>query len=193
MRELYKRNPNTKCVVCGKAVYKRPFEIKRNRGKVYCSPQCYGVSCRKERPCLICNKPILAKFNKKTCSRACANKLRIGMKYKLIAPRKDKVVTYRLQKVRLIELRGPTCERCGYNKVEILQIHHKDRDRQNNALDNLELICPNCHYEEHYGEVAEWSNAHVLRTWVVARLPRVRISPSPQPKKRPFKNGLVLF
>ncbi len=42
------------------------------------------------------------------------------------------------------------CERCGYKKFEILQIHHRDRDREHNALKNLELICPNCHYEEHY-------------------------------------------
>ena len=26
---------------------------------------------------------------------------------------------------------------------------HKERNRENNNLNNLELICPNCHYEEH--------------------------------------------
>jgi predicted nucleic acid-binding Zn ribbon protein len=154
VNEKYKRNPNTQCVVCGKEIYKRPFEILKNKGRVYCSIRCYGISCRKESPCKICGKPILARFNKKTCSRSCANKLRIGMKYKLNAPRKDNVVTYRIQKARLIQLRGPTCERCGYNRIGILQVHHKDQNRQNNALNNLELVCPNCHYEEHYGEVA---------------------------------------
>ncbi len=42
------------------------------------------------------------------------------------------------------------CGRCTYSKYEILQVHHKDRNRNNNNLANLELICPNCHYEEHY-------------------------------------------
>lgn len=52
-------------------------------------------------------------------------------------------------KLRLLNQRGRVCERCGYNKYEILQVHHKDKNRDNNELNNLELICPNCHYEEH--------------------------------------------
>lgn len=98
---------------------------------------------------MVCSKPILAGLNKKTCSRSCANIHRAGIKYKLNRPR-DKVVTERALKVRLLEQRGVVCERCGYNKKEILHVHHKDRDRNNNGLENLELICPNCHYEEHY-------------------------------------------
>lgn len=94
--------------------------------------------------------------NAKTCSRACANKNRIGIKYKIGRPR-DKVVTERAQKIRLIAQRGTKCERCGYSKLEILHVHHKDRDRDNNDLSNLELICPNCHYEEHYLEKS-WLN-----------------------------------
>lgn len=74
------------------------------------------------------------------------------MKYKLGRPRKDKVVNQRFQKLRLIEVRGPRCERCGFAKLEILHVHHKDRNREHNELDNLELICPNCHAEEHYFE-----------------------------------------
>ena len=51
-----------------------------------------------------------------------------------------------------MKVRGNKCERCGFEKYEILQIHHKDKDRDNNELENLELICPNCHSEEHYME-----------------------------------------
>jgi len=57
-----------------------------------------------------------------------------------------------MTKMQLLELRGGVCERCGYSKREILHVHHKDRNRNNNDLKNLELICPNCHYEEHYLE-----------------------------------------
>ncbi|MBI3573571.1 hypothetical protein HY090_00790 [Candidatus Kaiserbacteria bacterium] len=39
-------------------------------------------------------------------------------------------------------------------------MHHKDRNRNNNSLGNLELICPNCHYEEHYLEKS-WLNDRV--------------------------------
>ena len=62
----------------------------------------------------------------------------------------DKVYSIRRLKVRLLALRGGYCERCGYSKVAILQVHHKDRNSQHNELCNLELLCPNCHYEEHY-------------------------------------------
>ena len=92
----------------------------------------------------------MASLNKKTCSRACANKHRTGIKYKLGRPLKNKVKTQQLLKMRLLKERGRKCERCNYNKYEILQVHHKNRNRNNNNLDNLELICPNCHYEEHF-------------------------------------------
>lgn len=151
MAEQYKRKPNISCLVCGKKIYRRPVEIKRNNGRVFCSVVCYGKSCRKETPCSICGKPILAGLNKKTCSRSCANKHREGIKYKLNRP-KDKVKTQGLLKIRLLKIRGSKCERCGFEKYEILQIHHKDKNRNNNDLNNLELICPNCHSEEHYLE-----------------------------------------
>lgn len=46
-------------------------------------------------------------------------------------------------------LRGRKCECCGletWNNEPIpLQIHHIDGDNLNNELDNLQLLCPNCH------------------------------------------------
>jgi DNA-directed RNA polymerase subunit M/transcription elongation factor TFIIS len=43
------------------------------------------------------------------------------------------------------------CERCGWKEVpEILRVHHLDRDRSNNALENLEILCSICHDKEHY-------------------------------------------
>lgn len=42
------------------------------------------------------------------------------------------------------------CARCGYNKhKEVLQVHHKDKDRTNNDLSNLIILCPTCHSETH--------------------------------------------
>ena len=151
MPELYKRHPNTSCLICNKPIYRRPSWIKRNNGRVFCSQLCYGVSCRKELPCLVCGKPILAGSNKKTCTRSCANIHRVGIKYKINRPR-DKVVSQRALKIRLLAMRGKSCERCHYAKQEILQVHHKDRNHNNNDTNNLELICPNCHFEEHYLE-----------------------------------------
>ena len=155
---MYHRNPNIKCTVCKKAIYRRPIEIQRNNGRVFCGNICYGFSCRKENPCLICGKPILAGLNKKTCSRGCANKHRVGIKYKINRP-KDKVISERSLKLRLLNHRGEICERCGYPEFQILQAHHKDRNRENSDMSNLELICPNCHSKEHFLEKS-WLNDH---------------------------------
>lgn len=152
MSEQYKRKPNTVCIICQKAIYKRPSQIEKNEKGVFCSRTCFGISCRKEIPCLVCGKLILSGLNKSTCSRKCSNIHRTGIKYKLSEPRKDKVKSQQSLKMRLLKSRGTVCEKCGYDKYEILQIHHKDRDRNNNDLSNLELICPNCHYEEHFLE-----------------------------------------
>mgnify|MGYP001561026754 CR=1 FL=1 len=40
------------------------------------------------------------------------------------------------------------CMRCEFDKFVV--VHHKDRDRTNNELENLEVLCPNCHALEHW-------------------------------------------
>lgn len=49
----------------------------------------------------------------------------------------------------LIALRGRRCECCGLTewmgRAINLEVHHKDGNRSNNDLDNLQLLCPNCH------------------------------------------------
>lgn len=157
MDESYKRNPNTNCIVCSGSIYRRPAEIRR--GRVFCSQACYGIANRKEKPCIVCGTPIQAHLNKRTCSRACANKNRIGIRYKIGSPR-DKVKDERALKLRLMASRGTICERCDYNKKEILNVHHKDRNHGNNNMENLELLCPNCHAEEH----------HLKNSWMAGAL-----------------------
>lgn len=149
MTEQYKRKPNTKCSVCEKSVYRRPINLENSNGKAYCSQACYGISCRKEKSCVICNKLILSCLHQITCSGGCPNIYRKGIKYKLGRP-KDKGDGIRAIKTRLFSIRGEKCERCNYDKSEIIQVHHKNRNRKNNDLKNLELVCPNCHFEEHY-------------------------------------------
>jgi hypothetical protein len=58
-------------------------------------------------------------------------------------------------KLHLINLRGRACEICKLthwqNVLISLEVHHKDGDRTHNELDNLQLLCPNCHsYTDHY-------------------------------------------
>jgi hypothetical protein len=48
-------------------------------------------------------------------------------------------------------VRGIGCTNCGFNKwPQILQFHHIDRDRKNDSLENLTILCPNCHRAIHH-------------------------------------------
>ncbi len=57
----------------------------------------------------------------------------------------------------LIALRGRKCEHCGLtewlNQPINLQIHHLNGDHSDNRLENLQLLCPNCHsYTENFAK-----------------------------------------
>jgi hypothetical protein len=58
--------------------------------------------------------------------------------------------THRLKRRLLAAgIKARCCEQCGLSqwlgKSIPLELHHKDGDRTNNLLRNLELLCPNCH------------------------------------------------
>lgn len=52
-------------------------------------------------------------------------------------------------KKHLIKLKGHKCEQCLNSKwqkqIISLEVHHIDGDRTNNSLENLKLLCCNCH------------------------------------------------
>lgn len=50
----------------------------------------------------------------------------------------------------LKKLSGGICERCG-RKFDInhLEVHHKNRDKSDNSMENLEVLCEYCHDKEH--------------------------------------------
>jgi predicted restriction endonuclease len=39
----------------------------------------------------------------------------------------------------------PICAYCGFGIPEILEVAHINGDRSNNEIDNLVILCPNCH------------------------------------------------
>jgi 5-methylcytosine-specific restriction endonuclease McrA len=51
----------------------------------------------------------------------------------------------------MLALYGAKCQTCGWAKINPstdkvpVQLHHIDGDDTNNVLENVELLCPNCH------------------------------------------------
>lgn len=62
----------------------------------------------------------------------------------------SKISSWKLKNKLLKEKIKPSqCEMCGLTnwlgQNMPLELHHKDGNRYNNCLDNLQLLCPNCH------------------------------------------------
>lgn len=152
-----RRNPNCKCKHCGKAIYRRPYQLET--GNVFCSLKCCGKFNREhEVNCPICGKLFLSKLGKQiTCSRSCGNKH--GQKRRAEGASYNKFILGRALKAKIANARFlnkgklPTCEKCANENWNILQVHHIIEKSQggSNDLDNLMLLCPNCHAQEHLG------------------------------------------
>ena len=103
--------------------------------------------------CTYCGKTVTkANTMSKYCSNACCGKAKLK---KTIERAKKGNVKERctLRKV-LAELNGYSCAICGIseynNKPLTLQVDHKNGRADNNSLNNLQLLCPNCHAQSQY-------------------------------------------
>ena len=113
--------------------------------------------------CQVCNK-ILEGRQTKFCSHNCKN-LNLNLKYKNYESQKNKGLK---NKIKLLELKGKYCSKCGYDKnTAALCFHHLrnklfgiDIRRCSNTswkklveeVDKCIVLCHNCHMEEHYPE-----------------------------------------
>ena len=63
---------------------------------------------------------------------------------------------------RLVKRIG-RCERCHHDGTESrLDIHHRNRDKHDQRLENLEVLCHRCHMQEHRDEIG-WAAYHAKR------------------------------
>lgn len=109
--------------------------------------------CMKTYTCIQCGKENKWKYSSdnKFCSNTCQ------FDYKWInetIPRIERgECTHNSTKVLkkyLIEKCGDICSICGQHNVWnskplVLQLDHIDGDSDNNTIDNIRLMCPNCH------------------------------------------------
>ena len=132
------------CAECGNTF--THIASRANKAK-YCSPTCYHKAMSRkgtmEYSCHHCGVKFLSAPSRKRkyCSKTCVNKAS-KENFNPVFTTVRKAMARRNLLVK--------CEKCGFDaQPKILGVHHKDGNRKNNAMENLAVLCPNCHSLEH--------------------------------------------
>jgi endogenous inhibitor of DNA gyrase (YacG/DUF329 family) len=148
---------DVKCSTCGKICKKVKRFLKEHS---FCSPKCQytWMDKRQEVSCATCGKTFKkrqseirkAKNGLYFCCRKCKDlAARLDGGIPDIQPDFYGTGVSNYRDIAFREL-PKKCNRCGYDEYpEIVQVHHKDGNRDNNNISNLEPLCPNCHAIEH--------------------------------------------
>jgi hypothetical protein len=138
------KNVSKNCLEC-----ENKFKSSISENRKFCSRSCsakFNNKLRKSKKCYTCDEYIDS--NKKYCSRNCYIKDIDNNRYDTII---NGDASCKVVRKYLINLHGCKCMRCGWceinqftNKVPI-ELEHIDGNYLNNNLENLTLLCPNCH------------------------------------------------
>jgi len=154
------------CKYCRKEFLRRK---NASKPKKYCNKKCHDIS-RKNRItvyCYNCNNKIErppsklknSKYGFHFCSRKCKEKSQ-SLKGNCPEIRPSHYGTSQGREIyrKLIKNHiNPVCEGCSEDKEYLLEVHHKDKDRTNNVMENFEIICKNCHVKRHlYLKNGKW-------------------------------------
>lgn len=154
--------PQVKCKICDKEFYVKPSHQKLGYGQ-YCSRVCMHLGQRKGKwmICHVCGKETWktpkdikgSKSGKFFCNKSCStlwrNKLFSGKKHPNW--RGGEYTYRRLMKTFNFPL---ICKKCGIHDQRVLVVHHLDRNRKNNKVENLIWLCHNCHFLVHNHNMA---------------------------------------
>jgi 5-methylcytosine-specific restriction endonuclease McrA len=169
-----------KCLNCNKDFTPHESTLRRktmrykNEGK-FCSSKCSAIHKSKNivppKPnvvCAYCNKPFYKNNSRKQRSKSglffcCREHKDISQRLGGLKEIMPKHFGNGKGSYRTIAFRSlPNyCSKCNYSTYsEILEVHHKDTNRNNNLIENLEILCPNCHMEKHFLEkTGKWSSS----------------------------------
>jgi 5-methylcytosine-specific restriction endonuclease McrA len=156
------------CSQCGKEFLKAKHLLVEGQENYYCSKSCSGKSQKTsiEFTCAYCGKIFERRPSSKRNSRSgfyfCTRKCKDSAQriygndniiHEILPDHYTGTATiFNYRQIALLEY-GEVCNRCGYNEnLAAIMVHHIDRDHHNNSLDNLEVLCANCHAIEHFGE-----------------------------------------
>lgn len=153
--------PYFNCLICKSTSYVKVSHQKVGYGK-YCSRKCSSIAKRNGSfvQCAICNKLVYrsakeqrrSKSKKYFCTKKCQTIWRNSIEY---SGRNHSNWTggeysYRQRMLRSGQVQA--CSKCKSQDIRTLAVHHRDKNRQNNNLENLIWLCHNCHYLVHHYE-----------------------------------------
>ena len=142
-----------KCYLCEK-LFERNQKNSETERKVFCSKSCAAKHNNRVKPkrlrtrvCVGCGK--LCKASHTYCSNDCRSSYRTSLSLQKIEKgeiTEPKTIKFNLQKFNEYRI----CSECGQGetwngKVLVLQLDHIDGNSDNNKLENLRILCPNCH------------------------------------------------
>lgn len=147
--------------ICSNINCKRRFKSLKSENRLYCSQSCSATinnskyqklpKSKKKSPCLNCGKITVNKY----CNYDCLNEHKRGLLFEKIKngtfSRINKDTEAKWYKKYLIHEYGEKCMNCGWGEVNQysgkipIELEHIDGNSENNNLDNLKLLCPNCH------------------------------------------------
>jgi len=154
------------CLHCNTVFKAATKELKRGYGK-FCSRSC-GAKYNGQKyipepnmTCSYCQAPMYKNTSKQKnsksgflfCSRLCKDQAQQLENVDIFRDMMPDHYGFGQSHYREIAFRHKTmeCEECNYKKCpEILEVHHIDRNRQNNSIENLKVLCPTCHMEDHF-------------------------------------------
>jgi len=122
-------------------------------GKKFCSQSCSTTFNNKlrnkkvKKACVNCGEMT---SNIKFCSYDCNSEFQIKESFSKIE-KGDTSLDHRQYKRYLIHKHGEKCMECGWCEINKhtgkipVELEHMDGNSENNSLDNLKLLCPNCH------------------------------------------------
>lgn len=132
------------CIYCGDEFLVYPSQVRKGRGK-YCSLSCSTTHRN------YTNNPTKDPEVRRKISENHAPVPWL-LQYADNGYKGTDVKSYRTKAIRHY---GEECSRC--KSSENIQVHHIDRNRENNAIENLEVLCSRCHLAEHAEEQKEQS------------------------------------
>ncbi len=149
--------PLVNCLLCENKFYAKPNWLKIGHGK-YCSRACSSFAKRKGKKveCFLCSQMVYKSLksikNSKSGNLFCSKKCSISWHNSYYAQEKHKNwKTGEFSYKRHVLRNGikAYCRLCNKSDQRILLVHHLDKNRKNNNLENLTWLCHNCHFLIH--------------------------------------------